>query len=271
MAGSVVVAMAGRHGGEPVDGAALAGSARSLVLAGWHVALMTDAPNGDEGNAATLALTLGQSRAGRRAVPVLAHVLVDPADPALAAPPTAAHPEPLAILEAEAIASLIGSFPVVVMAAIPVVPNGDAYRPVAVALDPAASAQRLAGDLGAGVLAFVTAAGVVRSAGEIDVVEAERLAAAGAPLAAELAAAARFVRAGGELAIMTPPECLAAALESSGDGAPDTGVMRIRRTVPRSQPAPIIRMAKISDSAPIRSIDEVTSGIPWLSGSRPSR
>lgn len=255
MAGSVVVAMAGRQGGEPVDGDALAGSARSLVLAGWHVVLMTGSPEGDDGHAATLALTLGQSRAGRRAVPVVAHVLVDPADPALATPPSAAHPEPLAILEAEAIASLIGSFPVVVTAGVPVVPNADAYRPVTVELDSAASAQRLAGDLGAGVLAFVTAPGdVVCSAGEIDVVEAERFAAAaGAPLAAELAAAARFVRAGGELAIITPPECLAAALEGSAGGAPDRaphtpalrnavphnagGVLRIRRTVarPRSQ------------------------------------
>jgi carbamate kinase len=233
MAGSVVVAMAGRDGRGPVDVPALAGSARSLVLAGWHVVLMTEAPGCEDAPAATLALTIGQSRAGRRAVPVVAHVLVDPADPALARPPAADHPEPLAILEAEAIASLMASFPVVVTAGIPVVPNGDAYRPVAVDLDPAASAQRLAGDLGAGVLAFVTAAGdVVLPAGEIDVVEAERLAAGGAPLAAELSAAARFVRAGGELAIMTPPERLAAALDDGGDG-----VLRIRRTVarPRSE------------------------------------
>lgn len=245
MVGSVVVAMAGRDGRGPVDGPALASSARSLVLAGWHLVLLTDPPGGDDVHGANLALTLGQSRAGRRAVPVVAHVLVDPADPALASPPAADHPEPLAILEAEAIASLIGSFPVVVTAGVPVVPHGDAYRPVAVDLDPAASAQRLAGDLGAGVLAFVTAAGdVVFPAGEIDVVEAERLAAEGAPLAAELAAAARFVRAGGELAIMTPPECLAAALDGSAAGAPDSGaphnaagVLRIRRTVarPRSQ------------------------------------
>lgn len=248
MAGSVVVAMAGGDGGEPVDRPALAGSARSLVLAGWHVVLVTGAPGRDDASAATLALTLGQSRAGRRAVPVVAHVLVDPADPALATPPAADHPEPLAILEAEGIASLIGSFPVVVTAGVAVVPNGDAYRPVAVHLDPAASAQRLASDLGAGVLAFVTVAGAGDMAGpvrEIDAVEAERLAAEGAPLDAELWAAARFVRAGGELAIMLPPECLAAALDGSAGGAPGSGsppqdaggVLRIRRTVarPRSQ------------------------------------
>jgi hypothetical protein len=240
MAGSVVVAMAGSDRGGPTDRAALPGSARSLVLAGWHIVLMTEAPGREVAHSAPLALTLGQSRAGRRAVPVVAHVLIDPADPALARPPAADHPEPLAILEAEAIASLIASFPVVVTAAVPVVPDGDAYRPVAADLDPAASAQRLAGDLGAGVLAFVTAAGdVLFPAGEIDVVEAERLVAAGAPFAAELSASARFVRAGGELAIMTPPECLAAALDGSAGGAPAGAetVLRIRRTVarPRSQ------------------------------------
>lgn len=245
MAGTVVVAMAGQDGRGPVDVPALAGSARSLVLAGWHVVLMADPPGCVDAHASTLVLTIGPSRAGRRAVPVVAHVLVDPADPALARPPAADHPEPLAILEAEAIASLIASFPVVVTSGIPVVPHGDAYRPVAVDLDPAASAQRLAGDLGAGVLAFVTAAeDVVFSAGEIDVVEAERLAAGGAPLAAELSAAARFVRAGGELAIMTPPERLAAALDGSAHSGPDSGapesgagVLRIRRTVarPRSE------------------------------------
>src|SRR2546429_72715 len=79
---------------------------------------------------------------------------------------SAGFPEPLAVLEAEAIAALVGSgFPVVVARQVPVVPNGSArgfggvpqseYRPVAAALDEAASAQRLAGDLGAAVLIFV--------------------------------------------------------------------------------------------------------------------
>jgi carbamate kinase len=225
---------------------------------------MTDPPGPEDAHGTTLALTLGQSRSGRRAVPVVTHVLIDPADPALAGHPAADHPEPLAILEAEAIASLIGFFPVVVTAQVPVVPHGDDYRPVAVDLDPAASARRLAGDLGAGVLAFVVGGeDGPFAAGEIGVVEAERRAAEGAPFAAELQAAARFVRAGGALSVVTPPDRLAAALESrSCDGA-----LRIVR----DQPAPIIRMAKIRESAPMRSIDEVTSGIPWLSGSRPSR
>jgi hypothetical protein len=251
MAGTLVVAMAAD--GDPTpDGPALAASARALVLAGWHVVLISDLPGPHPLHGATLALQLGQSRSGRRAVPVTIHVLVDPADPALASP-AAGHPEPLAVLEAEAIAGLIGSFPVVVTSRVPVVPHGDAYRPVAAALDPAASARRLASDLGAGVLAFVTTGdGAPGMAGDMGVLEAEHRADEGGPLAAEFRAAARFVRAGGELAVVTPPEGLAAAL----------GV---------GQPAPIIRMAKIRANAPIRSIDDVTSGIPWLSGSSPSR
>jgi hypothetical protein len=250
MAGTLVVAMAAD--GDPPDGAALAASARALVLAGWRLVLISDVPGPHHLSGAALALQLGQSRSGRRAVPVTIHVLVDPADPALACPPASGHPEPLAVLEAEAIAGLLGSFPVVVTSRIPVVPHGDAYRAVAADLDPAASARRLASDLGASVLAFVTPGDAPVLPGDLGVVEAERHADEGGPLAAEFRAAARFVRAGGELAVVTPPEGLAAAL---GAG----------------QPAPIIRMAKISASAPIRSIEDVTSGIPWLSGSRPRR
>lgn len=230
MAGTLVVAMAGDGGPATVDGPVLAASARSLVLAGWNLVLMTDQPGPEDGHGSALALALGQSRSGRRAVPVVAHVLVDPADPALARPPAADQPEPLAIVEAEAIASLIGSFPVVVTARVAVVPDGDAYRPVTVGLGPAASARRLAGDLGAGVLAFVTGMeGGPSPAGEIDVVEAERRAAGGGPLAAEFEAAARFLRAGGELAVVTPPDRLAAALD---DRSAD-GVLRIHRAVAR--------------------------------------
>jgi hypothetical protein len=233
MAGTVVAALAA-DGGRTVDGSALAASARSLVLAGWHVVLMTGPPGPDELDGATLALDLGQSRAGRRAVPIVAHVLVDPADPALARPSAADHPEPLAVLEAEAIAGLNGSFPVVVTDRVPVVPHGESYRPVVVDLDPAATARRLAGDLGAGVLAFVTAGETgPEFAGEIDADEAQRRAAGGWPLAAELAAAARFVRAGGELALVTPPERLALALDEAAFDASDDGVLRVRYAVAR--------------------------------------
>src|SRR5688500_20036592 len=55
----------------------------------------------------------------------------------------------------------------------------------------------------------------------------------------------------------------------AGSGARRRVVLAVSES--RTQPAPIIRMAKVSDSAPIRSIDDVTSGIPCLSGARPSR
>lgn len=253
MTGTLVVAIAA-DGDRTPDGPALAAAARAVVLAGWQVVLIVDSAGPYDLHGTSLALQLGQSRSGRRAVPVTTHVLVDPADPALAHSPAAAHPEPLAVLEAEAIASLIVSFPVVVTTCVPVVPHGEAYRPVPADLDPAASARRLASDLGAGVLAFVTAGDAGPAVtGDLGVVEAEQRAAGGGPLASEFEAAARFVRAGGELALVTPPEGLAPAL---GVGC---------------QPAPIIRMAKIRASAPIRSIDDVTSGIPWLSGSSPRR
>ncbi|HET9769714.1 MAG TPA: hypothetical protein VFS16_02405 [Acidimicrobiia bacterium] len=237
MAGTLVVAMAA-DGGRTVDEAALAASARSLVLAGWHVVVMAGPPGPEGITGTTLALELGQSRSGRRAVPVVAHVLVDPADPALARPSAADHPEPLAVLEAEAIASLNGHFPVVVTSRVPVVPHGEAYRPVAADLDPAATARRLAGDLGAGVLAFITggADGPVVT-GEIDALGAQEHAADGGPLSAELRAAARFVRAGGELALVTPAAGLARALHGAAFDASDDGVLRIRHTVARRRAA----------------------------------
>ena len=154
MAGTAVVAMAGRSEPGSVDVPTVALAARAVIDAGWNVVLV--AP--PAGLAGPLTLAVGQTRSGRRAVPVVSHLLVDPADPALAHPPATVHPEPLAVLEAEAIAALTGSgFPVVVSGWVPVVPFGDAYRaiPGSPAIDESAAAQRLAGDLGAGVLAFV--------------------------------------------------------------------------------------------------------------------
>jgi hypothetical protein len=215
-----------------VDGPAAARSVRALVEGGWSVVLLAPSGLSEPGPAAGLAdgltLAIGQSPSGRRAVPVVAHLLVDPADPALARPPAAAHPEPLAILEAEAIAALLESgFPVVVAGQVPVVPNGSDYRPVTAVLDEAASAQRLAGDLGAAVLVFLAgddgpllAGGT--SAGEIDVVEAERRLAGDPPRGSELRAAVRFLRSGGDLAVI-----------GRGAGA---GVLRIRRTLTRPRP-----------------------------------
>jgi len=241
----------------------VAGSVRALILAGWKV--VVTAPSGDA--AGPLALALGLTRSGRRAIPIVTHVLVDPVDPAFAHPPLTVSPEPLAILEAEAIGALLdGGFPVVVTGHVPVVPDGDDYRPVEAALDGAAAAQRLANDLGAPALVFVGGQGDLPPAESIDLLEAERRIAAGAGSAPELKAAARFVAAGGEVAAVTPGAAIVAALD---DAAEPPSTLRVyRRAV---QPTPRMTMAKIRATAPIRSIDDVTSGIPWLSGSSPSR
>ena len=116
MAGTAVVAT-GCAGKRPVvDGPALARSVRALVETGWNAVLVPPpAPPGSD-LAGSLTLALGQSRSGRRAVPVMTHTLVDPADPALADPEAGAFPEPLAVLEAEAIAALVRSGFLVVVA-----------------------------------------------------------------------------------------------------------------------------------------------------------
>lgn len=235
MAGTAVVAT-GYGERRLVDVPAVADSVRALLAAEWDVVVV--APPADA--ARSLALALGLTRAGRRAVPVVMHVLVDPADPAFAHPPATCSPDPLAVLEAEGIAALLRSgFPVVATGALPVVPSGEDYRPVAAAVDDAASAQRLAGDIGASVLVFVSDDGaslspVDRSAGEIDALEAERRLAGDPGLASELRASARFVRAGGELAAITTPASLSAALDGPAD---DPGLLHIRRELarPRSE------------------------------------
>ena len=236
MARTAVVAMRYADGQEHVP--AIADAVRELLAAGQGVVLVSP---GDAAGAFTLAI--GTTRNDRRAVPVSAHILVDPADPAFAHPEGALDPAPLGILEAEAIAALVGSgFPVVVSGHVPVVPCGDSYQPVAAVLDDCAVAQRLAGDLGALVLIFVVDDDELRladspTAGEINVDEAERLATV-ATLGAELRAAVRFLRAGGELAVLTTPSRAAAGFNGSRDGS---GTLRIHRELvrPRSD-APVL-------------------------------
>jgi carbamate kinase len=229
MAGTAVVAM--RRADEHEHVPAIADAVRALLAADRGVVLV--APGAVAG-AATLAI--GTTRSGRRAVPIIAHTLVDPADPAFAHPAGALDPAPLGILEAEAIAALVGSgFPVVVSRHVPVVPCGDAYQPVTAVLDEAAAAQRLAGDLGALALVFLVGDDEPQlgdgpaAAGEIDVVEAERRLAAEPRPAPELCAAVRFLRAGGELAVITTPSH-AAALDGPGDGS---RTLRIHRELAR--------------------------------------
>jgi carbamate kinase len=209
------------------DPAEVAEAVRALVLAGWKVVVTT--PSGDV--AGPLALALGLTRSGRRAVPMVTHTLVDPVDPAFAHPPLTVSPEPLAILESEAIGALLdGGFPVVVAGHVPVVPHGDDYRAVEAALDGAAAAQRLANDLGASALVFVAGDDQLHAAGDIDLFEAERRIADGAGGASELTAAARFVAAGGEVAALTTAEHLAEAVDGPAERG---GALRIYRRVAR--------------------------------------
>lgn len=237
MAGTAVVA-AGCGGPPPVDGSALAHSVRELADTGWAAVVVT--PPASPDLAGRLTLGLGQSRAGRRAVTVAAHVLIDPLDPALAHPPGTANAEPLAVLEAEAVGALLDSgFTVVVAGLTPVVPQGPTYRPVAAELDGAACARRVAGDLGAGVLVFVTGDDGPPFAGDIDHRDAERALDGDPPCAAELAASVRFLRAGGQLAVITPAEALPEALSPTGAAGPTA--LRLHRTLarPRSD-APVL-------------------------------
>jgi hypothetical protein len=214
---------------QPADVKALARSVRALAETGWQAVLLTPGATGLGG---ALSLELGESRAGRRAVPVVTHVLVDPLDPALAHPPDTVSPEPLAILEAEAIAALVGSgFPVVAAEQVPVVPNGSIYKPIAATLDSAACARRLAGDLGAGVLVFVTGDDGPPFVGDIDHREAERSLDGDPSGAAELRAAVPFLRAGGELVVITTAALVPAALSPSTSAG--MGILRVYRTLAR--------------------------------------
>lgn len=226
MAGTAVVAVRGADEGEQVPG--VADGVRALLSGDRGVVLVSAGPLSD-----AVTLAIGTTRAGRRAVPVVAHVLVDPADPAFAHLDGALDPAPLGILETEAISSLVGSgFPVVVTGHVPVVPWGDTYQGVTAILDEAAAAQRLAGDLGAPVLVFVVGDGDSPAAGEIDMGEAERRLAAEPSLASELRAAVRFLRAGGQLAVITTARHVAEAIDGTqGPGGAPT--LRIHRHLTR--------------------------------------
>jgi len=225
MAGTAVVAM--RCADEHEQVPAVADGVRALLSGDRGVVLVSPGPlSGD------VTLAIGPTRAGRRAIPVVAHILVDPADPAFAHLDGALDPAPLGVLETEAISSLVGSgFPVVVTGQVPVVPRAETYQGVTAILDEAAVAQRLAGDLGAPVLIFVAGDGDSPAAGEIDMAEAERRLPAEPALAPELRAAVRFLRAGGQLAVITTALHIAAALDGPHDpGAP---MLRIHRQLSR--------------------------------------
>ena len=225
MARTAVVAM--RCADEQEQVRAVADGVRALLSGDRGVVLVSPGPL-----SGAVTLAIGTTRAGRRAVPMLAHMLVDPADPAFAHLDGALDPAPLGVLETEAISNLVGAgFPVVVTGHVPVVPDGDTYRGVTAILDEAAAAQRLAGDLGVPVLVFVVGDGDSPAAGEIDMVEAEARLAADPALAPELRAAVRFLRAGGQLAVITTALHVADAVGGTND--PGAATLRIHRSLPR--------------------------------------
>ncbi|HKY75158.1 MAG TPA: hypothetical protein VJS45_03390 [Acidimicrobiia bacterium] len=225
MARTAVVAM--RCADEHEQVPAVADGVRALLSGDRGVVLVSPGPL-----SGAVTLAIGTTRAGRRAVPMLAHMLVDPADPAFAHLDGALDPAPLGVLETEAISSLVQSgFPVVVNGHVPVVPLGDTYQGVTAILDDAAAAQRLAGDLGAPVLIFVVGDGDSPAAGEIDMAEAEARLAAEPAVAPELRAAVRFLRAGGQLAVITTALHVADAVDGTHD--PGATTLRIHRSLPR--------------------------------------
>ena len=180
--------------------------------------------SGDSAGAASLAI--GTTSSGRRAVPVVAHIVVDPADPAFAHPDGALDPAPLGVLEAEAIAALVGlGFPVVVTGHVPVAPRG--YLSTR-----GGGARRCGGGTATGLRisvpwpsSFVVDDDWLRvgdgpAAGEIDVVEVEGWLAAEPRVAPELRAAVRFLRAGGQLAVVTTSAHAATRPSSTAPTAP---------------------------------------------------
>src|SRR5829696_1256194 len=144
-------------------------------------------------------------------------------------------PEPLAILEAEAIRRLVDDGMVVVACGgggVPVTMSSHGYVGVDAVIDKDLAAQRLASTLEVDVLALVTAVPAVqlehgtprqRDLHALDVEEAARHLAEGqfgvGSMAPKVAAAVRFIAEGGRAAAITTPALLAATIEAP-DGRP---------------------------------------------------
>jgi carbamate kinase len=148
-------------------------------------------------------------------------------------------PRPLGLLEIEAVRSLLDAGHVVVAdggGGVPVTPGVSGPVGVDAVIDKDHAAAELALQVGAEALVLVTAVEAVmidfgteaqRPLGCIDVAEAERHLAAGqfpaGSMKPKMAAAVRFVRGGGGLAVVTTAELAAATLRSAGDAASGLG------------------------------------------------
>ncbi len=197
-----------------------------------------------------------------RVVPVVTHVVVDPADAAFASPSkpigpyfpperarrlaaekgwTVQHlppggwrrvvvsPDPLEIVEAEAIGLLVSAGYLVLAAGgggVPVVREGQGLSGVEAVIDKDLAAERLATSLGAVALVLVTDVDQVslgfgtpeeRPVAEMTAEEAEAHLAEGqfrsGSMGPKVSAAVRFLRHGGEVAVITSAAKVTAALE----------------------------------------------------------
>ena len=141
-------------------------------------------------------------------------------------------PEPLAILEADAIARMVESGLLVIACGgggVPVAMSPDGYVGVDAVIDKDLAAQRLASALRADVLALVTSVSAVqldhgtpkqRDLHALVVDDAERYLADGqfaeGSMGPKMSAAIRFIREGGRSVAITTPALLGATVASAG-------------------------------------------------------
>lgn len=160
-----------------------------------------------------------------------------------------ASPQPLGILEAEAICVLADSGSLVIACGgggIPVTLTPTGYRGIDAVVDKDYAAQRLASTIGATALVMVTGVDAVaidfgtpqqRTLHEMPVDVAERYSAEGqfppGSMGPKVESAIRFVREGGRVAVITSPEKLCAALAASNQ----TAGTRIVPSAPESKKA----------------------------------
>jgi len=228
------------------------------------------------------ALALRKVLGGRapEIVPLVTHSEVDPADPAFADPTkpigpfltaeeaqafaaergwtvkedagrgwrrVVPSPEPIRILEAGAIRTLLAAGAVVIAAGgggIPVVPTPGGHRGVEAVIDKDYAAERVASSLGAEALVLVTSVEAVlldyrtprqRAILEISVDDAEAHLAEGqfseGSMGPKVRAGVRFLRHGGDVAVITTPALVYASLEgtvSELEGRASTRIVRVR-------------------------------------------
>ena len=162
-----------------------------------------------------------------------------------------ASPEPVGIVETAAIRTLLDAGQVVVAAGgggVPIVRTATGYAGVEAVIDKDYAAQQLATSLAAEALVLVTGVESVllnygtpqqRAIEEMACPEAERYLAEGqfpdGSMGPKVRAAVRFLRYGGEVAVITSPELVYASLEgtvSQLEGTVGTRIVRVRPGTP---------------------------------------